>query len=97
MASAINSLKIELRRRSLPGFPRRRSISSLNYLSILKAWHSPEVDRVHFDLKTRDIVINGKSRISYGKGLRAMTRAAFTVGLLEFCRQNETLIPVLSF
>jgi hypothetical protein len=59
-------------------------------LSILRNWHFPEVDRVHFDLKTRDLVINGKSRISYGKGLRAITQAAFTVGLLEFCRQNET-------
>lgn len=62
-------------------------------LSILKDWHFPEVERVHFDLKTRDLVINGKSRVSYGKGLRAITQAAFTVGLLEFCRQNETPHP----
>lgn len=32
-------------------------------LSILKGWHFPGVERVHFDLKTRDLVINGKSRI----------------------------------
>ena len=62
-------------------------------LSILKDWHFPEVERVHFDLRTRDLVINGKSRVSYGKGLRAITQAAFTVGLLEFCRQNETSHP----
>jgi peptidoglycan hydrolase CwlO-like protein len=62
-------------------------------LSILKDWHFPDADRVHFDLKTRDLVINGKSRISYGKGLRAITQAAFTVGLLEFCRQNDTPHP----
>jgi predicted nucleic acid-binding Zn-ribbon protein len=62
-------------------------------LSILNEWHFPDADRVHFDLKTRDLVINGKSRISYGKGLRAITQAAFTIGLLEFCRQNETPHP----
>lgn len=64
-----------------------------NVLDILKAWHFPEIDRLHFDMKTRDLVINGKSRISYGKGLRAITQAAFTVGLLEFCRENETPHP----
>jgi hypothetical protein len=62
-------------------------------LAILKDWHFPEADRVHFDLKTRDLVINGKSRISYGKGLRAITQAAFTVGLMEFSRQNDTPHP----
>jgi hypothetical protein len=62
-------------------------------LDILKAWHFPEIDRLHFDPKTRDLVINGKSRVSYGKGLRAITQAAFTVGLMEFCRENETPHP----
>jgi len=62
-------------------------------LSILKQWHFPDVDRVHFDLKTRDLVINGKQRTSYGKGLRAITQAAFSIGLLEFCRENETPHP----
>ena len=62
-------------------------------LSILKKWHFPDADRVHFDLKTRDLVINGKQRTSYGKGLRAITQAAFSIGLLEFCRDNETPHP----
>lgn len=57
---------------------------------ILVAWHFPKIDRVHFDTKVRDLVINGKSRTSYGKGLRAITQAAFTLGLLEFCRLNDT-------
>lgn len=57
---------------------------------ILVAWHFPKIDRVHFDTKVRDLVINGKSRTSYGKGLRAITQAAFTLGLLEFCRRNDT-------
>ena len=57
---------------------------------ILVAWHFPKIDRVHFDTKVRDLIINGKNRTSYGKGLRAITQAAFTLGLLEFCRQNDT-------
>lgn len=60
---------------------------------ILKAWHFPEIDRVHFDMKVRDLIINGKSRTSFGKGLRAITQSAFTVGLMEFCRQNGTPHP----
>lgn len=66
---------------------------SIMVRDVLKAWNFPEIDRVHFDPKVRDLVINGKSRISFGKGLRAITQAAFTVSLLEFCRQHETPHP----
>lgn len=62
-------------------------------LSILKDWHFPEIDRVHFEARTRDLVINGKNRTSFGKGLRAITQAAFTVSLLQYCRQFETPHP----
>jgi len=62
-------------------------------LSTLKAWHFPDIDRVHFEAKTRDLVINGKNRTSFGKGLRAITQAAFTVSLLQYCRQFETPHP----
>ncbi|HBP5533292.1 chromosome segregation protein [Ectopseudomonas mendocina] len=57
---------------------------------ILKDWHFPEVGDVHFDPKTRDLVIAGKSRSAFGKGLRAITHAAFTLGLLAFCRSRKT-------
>jgi peptidoglycan hydrolase CwlO-like protein len=59
----------------------------------LTGWSLPHADRVHFDLKTKDLVINGKSRISYGKGLRAITQSAFTIGLLDYCLANETPHP----
>lgn len=62
-------------------------------LATLKQWHFPNADRVHFDLKARDLVINGKARVSFGKGLRAVTQAAFTVGLLEYCRAEDTEHP----
>ncbi len=61
--------------------------------SILQVWHFPNADRVHFDLSTRDLVIGGKNRTSFGKGLRAITQAAFTIGLMEYCRLNQTAHP----
>ena len=59
-------------------------------LEILKQWGFPDVDRVHFDMKVRDLIINGKPRTSYGKGLRAITQSAFTVGLMEYCARFDT-------
>ena len=61
--------------------------------AILKAWHFPEAERVFFDAKARDLVIAGKSRTARGKGLRAITHAAFSIGLLEFCRAQATPHP----
>jgi hypothetical protein len=62
-------------------------------LDLLKEWHFPHADRVHFDMKTRDLVINGKNRTSFGKGLRAITQASFTIGLMEYCRREDTPHP----
>jgi hypothetical protein len=63
--------------------------------SLLKAWHFPEGGRVFFDPKARDLVISGKSRSAFGKGLRAITYAAFTLALLVFCRARH--IPHTGF
>lgn len=57
---------------------------------ILTGWHFPEAGEVYFDSKMRDLVIAGKSRSAFGKGLRAITHAAFTLGLLAFCRARQT-------
>ena len=56
---------------------------------ILSNWHFPEAGDVYFDSKTRDLVIAGKSRSAFGKGLRAITHAAFTLGLLSHCRSHQ--------
>lgn len=61
--------------------------------AILIDWHFPGADRVHFDLKSKDLVINGKNRTSFGKGLRAITQSAFTIGLMQYCFQNDTSHP----
>lgn len=62
-------------------------------LGLLKEWHFPNVQSVHFDQRQRDLVIDGKNRTSFGKGLRAITQSAFSIGLLEYCRQQETPHP----
>lgn len=66
---------------------------ALKVEAILKAWHFPEAERVFFDSKSRDLMIAGKQRTARGKGLRAITHAAFTIGLLEYCREQETPHP----
>lgn len=62
---------------------------------ILIDWHFPEIGDVYFDSKTRDLVIAGKARSAFGKGFRAITHAAFTLGLLTFCRARQ--IPHTGF
>lgn len=66
---------------------------ALKVESILKEWHFPDAERVFFDAKARDLVIAGKLRTARGKGLRAITHAAFTVSLLEYCREQGTPHP----
>lgn len=61
--------------------------------AVLKDWHFPEAERVFFDAKNRDLVIAGKPRTARGKGMRAITHAAFTVGLLQYCKTNDTPHP----
>tara|TARA_R110000850_G_scaffold214249_3_gene340171 strand:+ start:1801 stop:3657 length:1857 start_codon:yes stop_codon:yes gene_type:complete len=60
---------------------------------ILEAWDFPDTGSVHFDEIIMDFVINGKLRGNRGKGLRAITHAAVTLGLLEFCRERSLPHP----
>lgn len=66
---------------------------SLRVENILNAWHFPGSNRTHFDETARDFVIDGKPRGSRGKGLRAITHAAVTIALLEYCRSKELPHP----
>jgi hypothetical protein len=61
--------------------------------TVLKAWSFPGAERVHFDAKSRDVIIAGKARGARGKGLRAITHAAFTIGLLDYCKLKSTPHP----
>jgi hypothetical protein len=60
---------------------------------ILDAWDFPDTGSVYFDETTMDFVIHGKLRGNRGKGLRAITHAAATLGLLEFCRDHSLPHP----
>ncbi|HFO9864757.1 TPA: DUF3732 domain-containing protein, partial [Escherichia coli] len=66
---------------------------SLKISSILKAWNFPGECNVFFDKVASDFVIDGKPRGSRGKGLRAITHAAVSVALLEFCQEEELPHP----
>lgn len=56
---------------------------------VLKCWEFPGNCDVSFDDKMFDLKIDGKLRINNGKGVRAVTHAAFKVALLIFCRENK--------
>lgn len=62
---------------------------------LLQEWNLPNSSDVHFDKETDDFVINGKHRISNGKGYRAITHAAATLGLMKYTEDNE--FPHLGF
>ena len=55
---------------------------------VLTAWGFPGQNFVTFDLNLYDIYIDGKLRTSNGKGIRAITHAAFKVAILIFCRRK---------
>jgi hypothetical protein len=48
---------------------------------------------VSFDEKTYDIRIDGKLRTDNGKGVRAVTHAAFKVALLLYCQERDLPHP----
>lgn len=66
---------------------------SMKIERILRAWNFPGDCRVHFDKERSDFVIDGKPRGSRGKGLRAITHAAITLGMMEYCREQSLPHP----
>jgi hypothetical protein len=65
----------------------------LEVAEVLKRWKFPGPCVVSFDKETYDLQIDGKPRGSNGKGVRAITHAAFKVALLLFCRKHELPHP----
>ena len=61
--------------------------------ALLRSWHFPNIDRVTFSDIEQDIVISGRPRGSHGKGVRAITRAAFNLALLRLCVRDERPFP----
>jgi hypothetical protein len=60
---------------------------------VLSEWQFPFSSDVFFDVGTDDLSIDGKPRAVNGKGVRAVTHAAFTVGLMRFCIGRDSAHP----
>jgi hypothetical protein len=60
---------------------------------VLTEWQFPGNRHVAFDDATYDVRIDGKARRDNGKGVRAITHAAFKVALLMFCRERKLPHP----
>ena len=60
---------------------------------VLRAWHFPGDLHVSFDDTVYDLRIDGKLRRDNGKGVRAITHAAFKVALLIFCHERRLPHP----
>jgi hypothetical protein len=61
--------------------------------TLLRAWHFPNLARVTFSENDQDLIISGRARASHGKGVRAITRAAFNLGLLRLCDRTKRPFP----
>ncbi|WP_237228812.1 hypothetical protein [Rubinisphaera sp. JC750] len=62
---------------------------------ILAEWNFPGSGAVTFSEDRQDVVINGKDRSNHGKGIRALSHAAFTVALMRYCRKVKRPHPGL--
>src|SRR3546814_18501745 len=57
--------------------------------TVLRAWRFPGECQTFFDIEGDfDLIIDGKRRRNNGKGVRAITHAAFKVAILTFCRSR---------
>ena len=67
-----------------PGLP-AASIQAISVAmeELLDAWHFPHEKPIFFDEMKQDMVLGGRRRGDQGKGLRALTHAAFTIGLQQ--------------
>ncbi|MHA6197836.1 hypothetical protein ACX3YG_26120 [Pseudomonas wadenswilerensis] len=61
--------------------------------SILNEWNFPGECKVVFDKGSSDFIIDGKPRGSRGRGLRSITHAAVSLGLLEYAQENSLPHP----
>lgn len=59
----------------------------------MRAWNFPGLGRVTFSEQDWDIVVSGRRRASHGKGVRAVTHAAFTTALLAYCELRQLSHP----
>jgi hypothetical protein len=80
------------RRVSAVGIEYQASESAASFLAMLQSEYILLL-RVHYSKEMSDFVIDGKPRGSRGKGLRAISHAAVTLGLLEYCQERSLPHP----
>jgi hypothetical protein len=68
-----------------------------NISEILRKWEYEDTEPVEFDQRTKvmDIVVSGKQRKANGKGVRALMRSAFSLGLMRYCKKESKPHPRL--
>ncbi|MFB1298741.1 hypothetical protein ACAG24_024855 [Mycobacterium sp. pW049] len=59
----------------------------------LAAWNVPDSDRVRYDRNEQDLIAGDQLRSAHGKGVRAILHAAFTMGLAQYCFENDRPHP----
>lgn len=68
-------------------------VFSRRFEELLDAWRFPHDKPVIFDAATQDFILGARRRGEQGKGMRALTHAAFSIGLLEACRSMSRPHP----
>src|ERR1700730_10157155 len=63
--------------------------------TLLDRWRFPHEKPVYFDERSQDLILGARRRGEQGKGLRALTHAAFSIGLLQTCRVLQ--LPAVGF
>jgi hypothetical protein len=64
---------------------------STSVKALLNSWKFPMATDVYFDKEKNDFVLSGKHRSSNGKGYRALTHAAASLGLMKYLEDNTNL------
>jgi uncharacterized Zn finger protein (UPF0148 family) len=62
---------------------------------LIKSWKYIDSGVVEFSENKLDILIDGTPRKNHGKGVRALLRSAFNVGLMRFCAEYDRPHPRL--
>lgn len=68
---------------------------SESFREILSAWHFPVSGEISFDTQSEDFFIGIRRRREQGKGSRALTHAAFTIALMNYCISENLPHPGL--
>lgn len=62
---------------------------------VLVSWGYPNPGRVIFSESDQDLIIGESSRASHGKGVRALTCAAFIIGIMKHCQEKKLPHPTV--